>query len=878
MNWVKRLVMRRRMAADVTEEIRQHLEEKVDDLLERGFSRDDATRIARREFGNDLVVMERSRDVWRWIAAEDFIADVGYALRQLRRQPSFAVVVVLTLALAIGANTAVFSVVNAVLLRPLPYVAPDRLVTVQSLNTQRGAPSSLSYPNFFDFRARNHVFAGLVSFRSSSFTLRTDTQAIHIAGAIVSADLFSVLGVQPALGRGFVRDEEAPGVRVVVLSDRLWRDQFAGDISIVGRSITLNAAAYTVVGVAPATFTFPPANDAVQLWTVLSVDMTTATVRPLTAQRGARTLDAIARLKPGVTVEQAGADLDAIAQALALEYPDDNTNYGRVYIQPALDRLVGPLGKALLIVLGAVGLVLLIACANLATLLLSRTAEREREFAVRASIGASRQRVIRQLLTEAFVLAVIGGIGSVFVALLSLQLIPAVVRKGVPRLQEVTLDQNVLLFTSVIVVITCVLFSLTPAWRLANAELVGQLKRDCSRRIAPGRDRLHSALAVGQIALSLALVSGAVLLGGSLIQLLNREPGFTPRNVLKFSLGAPVFDREADTIAFYDRVLERVSTMPGVQSVAGGGPLPFAGDQMSIGFTFPDRVTSLAERPRANVALVTPNFFNTLGIRLLKGRDFTAHDTTGSPLVVIVNEAFARRFFPGEDAIGKGIQPGIATKAGTRAVREIVGIVANATQTPSSAEPEPIYYVPFAQVPWFIDSVIVRTAVSPMSLVPAVRDQLRSIDKDLPLYDVATMEDLVSTAIAPRRFQMLLVGSFAGLALLLAAIGLYGVLSRSVGARTSEIGVRMALGATRASVIAMIIRQAMILAGTGIALGLVGATGVTQLVADTLYGVHDHTSLLSLACVVMIAVSGVATFFPARRAASIDPTRALRAE
>lgn len=873
MNWFKQIVARRRLYADLSEEIRQHLEEKIDNLVEAGMSRAEATAAARREFGNVTSLEERSRDVWRLMSLEDFLSDVGYTLHQLRRQPSFAVVAVLTLAVAIGANTAVFSVVNAVVLRPLPFADPDRLVSFQSLNTQRAPrPVSLSYPDFFDFRAANRVFERVASYRDSSFNLTASGQAHHVEAQIVSWDLFPLLGVQPALGRGFLSNEEEPGSRVVVLGYGLWQELFGADPDVVGRSITLSGEPYTVVGVAPPGFRFPVDRPSVQVWTTVAVDVTSW------AQRGARMLSAIGRLRPGVTIEEAGAQMDVLASALAKQYPDDNANHTRVYVRPELERVIGNARQPLLVLMGAVALVLLIACANIANLLLARTAEREREFAVRASIGASRRRVIRQLLTEGFVLAVLGGMAGMLVAAASMHLLPAVLSDGVPRIQQVAIDRNVLLFTASVVLFTCVLFSTSPALQLAKVELVGQLKEG-PRTIAPGRDRLRGALVVGQIALSLALVSGAALLVASLINSLQQDPGFRPENALKFSVSLPAQYDESRSIAFYDRLLGRLSNIPGVQSAAGGGPLPLTGNQMSIAFNVPGRPTSRADRPRANVAIVTPGYFRTLGIPVIKGRDFSQRDSADSPPVVIVNQAFADRFFPSEDPIGKSIHPGIVTRPEGPSIRQIVGIVGNAQQFALSPAATPIYYVPFQQVPWFIDAVVVRTAVPPVTVASTVRAHVASIDGQAAVHRVGTLDELQMAAIAIPGFLTLLLGSFAGMALLLAAVGLYGVVSHSVGRRTREIGVRMALGATRASVLAMVLRQAMVLVGAGLAIGFGAALAGSRLLANMLYGVEPHNPLLlAIACCAITLAGIVAAYFPAHRAASIEPMRALRAE
>jgi len=880
MNWITQIFSRRRIYSDISEELQQHLEEKTEDLIRAGMSREDATAAAHREFGNMMSLRGRSREVWQWSAVEDFLSDLQYAGRQLRKSPAFTLAAVLTLALGIGANTAVFSVVSAVVLRPLPFPQPDRLVSVQSLNTRNTPiPDSLSYPNFFDFRANNHVFDHIVCYRDDNFTLTGLGQPVHLDDQIVSWDLFPLLGVQPAMGRGFLPEEEKPGTHVVILSHQLWQGQFSGDPSIIGRPVTMDGETYAVVGVAPAGFHFPVENQTVQLWTTLARDASVSIGHPLTVQRGAKVLNAIARLKQGVTLDHARAEMDAIAAALARQHPDENTNIARTHIQPELEWLLGDTSKALWILMGAVGLVLLIACGNIANLLLARTAEREREFAVRAAIGASRHRVIRQLLTESLLLALVGSITGVLLAMACMHLVLPFGGDSIPRVRQAGIDGRVLVFSIVLALFTSVLFSLAPALQLAKVELVSSLKEG-TRSIARGHDRLRSALVIGQIALGLVLLSGAGMLTASFLYLQNRDPGFKPDHLLTFSLSLPEAPySRTKQVDFYDRLFERLSRLPGVQSAAGGGPLPLSGSQMSVSFNIPERPSAPANRPHSDMAIVTPGYFRTLGIPLLHGRHFTQRDDAKSAQVVIVNKAFADKFFPGEDVIGRRIEPGATADGNGTKIREIVGVVGNAKQSAIGVDFEPIYYFPYKQLPWFIESLALRTSVSSLSLESAVRAEVTSLDKQVPISGIRTMEDVRSESIAQPRFLMLLLGSFAGIGLLLTVVGLYGVMTYSVMKRTREIGVRIAVGADRMKVLTLVLKQAMMLVGAGILIGLAGAPAGGQLLRNMLYGVAPGDPLLmAIACIVITATGGIATYLPARRAASTDPMQALRAE
>ena len=808
--------------------------------------------------------------------------DLRYGLRMLAKNPGFTAVAVLTLALGIGASTAVFSVVNTVLLKPLPYADPDRLITVESMNTHGAlVHNNLSYPDFFDFRAHNHVFDHLVTFRDTNAVLTGVGQPQQLDAEMATWDLFAALGIMPQLGRGFLQSEEAAGTHVVVLSHALWQRQFGGDPGIVGRTITLDRKPYTVVGVAPAEFVFPVNEPDIQLWTTIAADREAPPGdQPITEQRGARLLDALGHLKPGVSVEQARADLDVIAEALAKQYPDTNTNNRRALVRPALETLVGESRTPLLILLGAVGLVLLIACANIANLLLARTTAREHEIAVRAAMGASGVRVVRQLLTESLLLAILGGTAGVVLAEYALRFVLPLGGQSIPRLAQASIDGRVLGFSLLLAFLASLLFGMAPALQASKIDLAGSLKEQ-TRGGTDRHDRLRGALVIAQVTLGLVLVSGAGLLMASFLHLQKSDLGLKPDHLLTywFSLPEPQYNA-AQEVAFYDQLLERIRALPGVQSAAGEWPLPLGGDSATVTFNIEERPAPQPSRPSARMAFATPGYFSTAGIPLLRGRYFTEHDDEKAPPVLIVNKAFADKFFPGEDVIGKRITPG-ATAPGQKdeSIHEIVGVVGSAKLFALDAEPEPIYYFPYKQLAWMPPVVMLRTALPPRTLESAIRGQMAALDPLVPVFQVRTMDELLSTQVIQPRFHTLLLGAFAGIALLLTMVGLYGVVAYSVTRRTREIGVRIALGAGRSTVLLMVLKRALVLVLIGVLLGLAGALAGGELLRGMLYGIKPFDPLvLAIACCLIGLTGALAAYLPARRATQVDPIVALRYE
>jgi len=861
------------------EEARVHLDLLTERYVAQGLSRTDAQYAARRQFGRVIRVKEDLR-ARRGLPGLDAIArDVRHSVRQLRRSPWFTLAAALTLALGIGASTAVFAVLDTVVLRPLPYPDSDRLMAFRSID-RRGTPhpTSLSYPTFFDFRSGTRVFDRLACYRGSRFTLTDSMPAVQVSGAIVSWDLFPLLGVQPALGRGFVKEEEKPGVHVAVLAHSLWQSRFSADPAIVGKRVRINGNSFTVVGVAPRRFQFPMDAPAVQLWTPISQDASFSDFEPLTEQRGARVLDAIGRLKPGVTPQQAQAQMNQIAADLATRYPDQNKNVPTTLVQPELERLAGPGRAPLLTLLGAVFLVLFIACANVANLLLARATDRAHEFALRIALGASRRALLWQLLIESLVLGMLGAAGGVLLAWGTLQALLPLVGDNIPRIAQTTIDGRVLAFCALVAIATSVFFSLAPAIQAGGTPPSDALKLE-GRSVARGHSRLRGSLVVGQVTLGLVLLVGAELLIASFVYLVQRDPGFKPDHLLTFDIGAADTATVENQIEFSDRLRERMRTVPGVRSAAFGFPLPLQGDEMSVSFDIEERRAAAPDRPHCDIAIVAPGFFKTLGIPVLRGRDFTDRDTTAAPRVLIVNDAFAKKYFPGEDVIGKRVESGATNGNEGSMLREIVGVVGDAKQLALSSDPDPIYYFPYKQMTWGIGTIVLRTEVSPLQIESAVRAALAELDPLVPMYDIKTGDERAAVAVAVPRFLMTLMAGFAAIALVLTAVGLYGVLSYTVARRRREIGVRIALGAGRRAVVGLVMREAMVLVVAGLALGAVLASLTARLLERVLFGVRPGDPMVLVAGCVVLAIAGlVAAYLPAARAASVDPMQALRAE
>jgi predicted permease len=840
---------------------------------------------------------------------QTLLQDVRYGLRILWKSPGFTAVAVLTLALGIGANTAIFSIVNAVLLRPLPFPQPDRLVALNEKDARGdvpgGVPVNTSYPDFFDWRAQNHVFENMTAFRHNAATLTGAGTPLHIDAEIVTADFFSVLGVTPSLGRGFISGEE--NGRYAVLSHELWQSKYAADPNILGKSVTLEGKPYAVVGVAPAGFRFPMESAQQQLWTTLGEDaVADAGEKPTTAVRGEHMLDVIARLKSGVNLHQAQAEMNVIAEGLAKQYPDDNGKRSGTAVVPETEHLAGETRPALIMLLAAVGCVLLIACANIANLMLARATKRNKEIAIRAALGADRARVIRQLLTESVLLGALGGILGFALSALGVGALLRLSPDNVQRLAQVGMDWHVLAFTALVAVTTGLIFGLAPALHSSKTNLSESLKDRGQDSGAGGQHRVRAALVVAETAIGLVLLVGAGLLIRSFYSLSHVNPGFDPHHVLTMRVDLPDAKySEAQQVRFYHDLVDRVQGLPGVVSAAGIFPLPLTTSNINVTFTMEEHPVPKSDEPSAGLRTISPGYFHTMGIPVLRGRSFNDNDDKTSPQVVIINEAFARQYFPGEDPIGKRITPGFAIH-GEPLVREIVGIVGGVKDRSLSAEPRPEFYFAYPQAMIADLTLCVRTAQDPKTLTGAVRNSITSADNQLPVYNVRTMDDYVNAAVrqsitamdkelpifnirsmdeyvdaslGQSRFNTLLLTLFAGLALALTMVGIYGVMAYAVAQRTREIGIRIALGASRSDVLRMILGRGFLITGLGLAIGIAAALALTRFFASFLYQVKPVDPLTFIVVSLILgAISLVASYIPAWRAAKVDPMVALRYE
>ena len=813
---------------------------------------------------------------------QNFLDDFRYALRQLRKNPGFATVAILTLALGLGANSAIFSVVDAVLLRPLPFYAPSRLVEVKPTETGRRDDIGVSYPTFLDWRAQNHVFEALSVFRQDDFTLTGRGEAAHLTGGVVSANLFSVLGVAPALGRNFIPQEDTPSSAglPVILSHRLWQSRFGSDPKILGQTLTLDGQTFAVVGVMPASFQFPVQRTPVEFWTTIALDGQPINGSPpMTAQRGVAYLDSIARLKPNVTIEAAQTEMAGIQDGLNRQYPENRPK--GMSLVPEAKAVVGDMRPGLLILLGAVALVLLIACANLSNLLLARAAARSKEISVRSALGATRWMIVRQLLAESILLAAAGAVAGLALAAWGVKLLIALAPADLPRITETGLNLHVLIFTAVVAIGTSVLFGLVPALQAARPQLAAVLNeggRSGTDTVARGR--LRSALVVTEMALAMVLLVGAGLLLRSLLGLGRVDPGFAKDHVITFGLDLPGRYGQPQRVAFYRDLLQQIRATPGVRSASAALPLPLSADDIKTAFEIEGRPMKHSEFPVTTLHIIDQEYFHTLGIPLLSGREFNLQDDAeGATPVVIISERLARQVFPGVDPVGRRIKPGISSGKSGEPMRVIVGVVGDVKGEGLSAPAIPESYVPYAQLPFASMSVVVSTSIAPASIVPTLTGEVQSVDSALPLLHVKTLDEYVDDSIVGTRFEAFLLGSFGALAFALTAVGLYGVVSYTVVQRTREMGIRLALGADRSAILGMVVKNGMLLACAGAVIGLAAAFLLTRLMASLLFGVGP-TDPLTFLCVpiALIGVAVLASYIPARRAARVDPLVALRYE
>jgi predicted permease len=879
MAWLKEIVNRRKIVKDLSEEIQQHLDEKTEALMAEGMSRADAEYAAKQEFGNVTRINERGREAWMWPLTESLWADARFAIRQLMKNPGFALTAIFTIALGIGATTAIFSLVNAVLLRPLPFPQPERLmwIALQDHSLPGVVPETVSYPDYFDWRAQNHSFLGMASFAQSGVILQQNSGAQRMDGQVVSSNFFQVLGAAPMLGRDFRPDDEKPGNRAVMLSYALWQSNFGAARDIAGKTIRMDDESFVVAGVMPRGFQFPMENPGPALWKSIADDADGTT--PKTVQRGFNVLSVIGRLKDGVTQEQAKADMSMIAGNLARAYPDHDKPFYSALVAPELEHMTGDVRPALRILFGAVTLMLLIVCANVAGLLMARGSRRGAEFALRMAVGASRTAIVRQLLVESITLSVLGGAAGVALAY---GLVHATVRLmplDIPRMNSASIDASVLLFDLVVSLVAGVVFGLLPALRMARSAPARAL-REGPRTVAGGRgqNRIHNGLAIAQTAIGMVLLIGSGLLVRSFIRILNVDPGFDAKHVLTLRVAASFLKLKHDEhFLFFQQMLARIATVPGVQSVSAGWPLPMSPSSASISFNIQGRPVAEGDEPSESAGIAMPGYFETMRTPLIAGRTFDDRDGLKGQPTIVINQAFAKKYFAHENPLGHRIQVRVSDDVFEHPVREVVGVVGDIKHKGLTAEDEPQYYLPFAQAVITNPYVVIRTSVEPASVQSGVDAAIHELDKGVPVYQVSTMEGYISKSASQPRFQTFLLTGFAATALVLAAIGLYGLLSYMVVQRTLEIGLRMALGAQRSDVLRMIVRRGFTLALLGVGAGLAASAMLTRLMAAMLFRVHPLDPLtFGVTSVLLLAVGVAASCVPAYRAARMDPMKTLR--
>jgi putative ABC transport system permease protein len=865
------------------DELDAHVQAHVEDGLRAGMSLDDA----RRQAHLSLYGVERTKDAYRdrkgFPMIESLIRDARYGFRTLVKAPAFSLAAILILALGIGANTAIFSVVNAVILRPLPFADSSRIMrlwhtppaTFPSATNGRRI-FTLSPANYLDWEAQNHVFDRMALYRFRPFTLTGRGEPETLRGAVVTGGFFGTLGVRAIVGRTLDQADEAPDApRVVMLLESLWRSRFGSDAGMIGRSISLNGDSYTVVGIVAQRAAHP---ENVVVWVPL---VWTPQER---AVRSNHTYLAIAHLKPGVDMKAAQAEMTTISKRLEVQYPADDKGWG-ASVLPLHEDLVGDVRQALLVLLGAVGFVVLIGSANLANLLLARTLGRSKEMAVRTALGASRRRIIQQVLTETVLLAFGGAAVGLLAGWLSLRFLVTSIGQRLPRAMEIDLDANVLVFTCVVAIAAALLAGMVPAWRLTRGNPNDALKQGAGRTsAAPSERRVRDGLVVCEVALALILLTGAGLLLRTLTELRATDAGIDPANTLTMDVVLPQFrEQRAERLnAFVDDVLSRIRSVPGVESVAASDGPPFqAGGASNLPFAIQGRASRpLSEQPIVIAKMIGPGYLRTTRMRLVAGRDFSEDDRPGRELTVLISETMARQFWPTESPVGQRISFGLISSE----PRRIVGVVNDVKLLGLSAtEPVAAAYLPLVQIltsaPFQFVSLAVRTTTLPESVAPAVVKAIHTLNPDLPVRNVLTMDDIVDRSIGQQRFAMVLISTFAALATLLAAIGIYSVLSFSVGRRVREIGIRRALGASAVTVVGTVVREGLKPAVAGIALGLVAAFALGRVMTTLLFGVGPHDAVtFTTASLGVVLIALAATLIPAYRATRINPMQALRSE
>ena len=877
--------------SEIVEELSQHLSDFYEQHVKNGATDAEARRAVMQELSESRLLGQELSRLHKPVQQEpvvlgtqrsmnvvgDLWQDLRFGLRMLVKNPGFTIVAVFALALGIGANSAIFSVVNTILFRPLPYKDPDRLVMVWEDRSARGFPRDTpAVANYIDWRDQNQVFEGMSAMANQSFNLTGVGDPERIDGRLVSANLFSILGVEPMLGRAFAPDEDRPGQNsVVILSHSLWQRRFSSDRSIVGKSIVLNGANVQVIGVMPASFQFPTRDD--EIWAPIAF-----TSQQL-VNRGSHYLEVVARMKPQLSLDQVRAEMSTIAVRMQQQNPNTNNQVG-VAIVPLHEQVVGDIKPALMVLLGAVGFVLLIACANVANLLLARAAVRQKEIVIRVALGANRFRLIRQVLTESLLLAAVGGIVGLVLSLVGVNLLKSFIPSNISQAQAISIDGKVLLFTLIVSLLTGLIFGLVPAIQASTINLNETLKEGGRDSGAGARgNRVLSLLVITEVAVSLILLVGAGLLINSFLRLRNVDPGFRSQNLLtmRIVLPAPKYAEQLQRSNFYTELIRRVEALPGVESAAVTNWIPLVrqGDSMGISIAGkPDG--GPGQRPSAVTRVVSTHYFSTMSIPILQGRQLEEHDRVDTPVVAVISETAARRFWPNENPIGRRFTPGSPTSTDPNDWITIVGIARDVRQMELAAEPKPQIYLSYAQMEYFAPRhLVVKTKVDPLSLAATVRKTVWEIDKDQPVSNIRTMDEVLSDSVARQRFSMLLLGIFASVALILAAVGIYGVMSYSIAQRTREIGIRMALGAQQIDVLKLAVGQGLKLVLVGLVVGLGVAFALSRVMSSLLFGVSPTDPMTFIVIsIVLISVALLASYIPARRATKVDPLAALRYE
>jgi putative ABC transport system permease protein len=875
---LRNVLHRKREERELHGEIRAHELLLADEKILDGMNPQEAHRQVRLEAGGLEQVKEQVREMRTGYALETFLQDVRYGLRMLRKSPGFTAVAVLTLALGIGANTSIFSVVCAVLLRPLPYANPGQLVLLSEAKPDAGVSGlGLSYPTFTELHDGNRLFSAIAGLGGHSLVLTGDGEPAELSTVVVTPEFFSVLAAEPLLGRVFLpEDGERGAAPVAIVSENLWRSRLGGDSGIVGRSITLDMRAYTVIGVMPASFQTPFLTQANQVWIPLAQDPLYSVWMTRPPQE--HWMGVIARMRPEVSITETQAELNTVSARLANDVPAEKG--WAIRIESLQHAITGDVKLPLFLLLGAVGLVLLIACANVANLLLSRATSRSKEIAIRIALGAGKGRIARQLLTESALLGLLGGLIGTSVAYWGVATLVPLLPSSLPKIHAVRVDGWVLVFAFVLSLATSLAFGLAPVLSAAGSDPHKELGEGARAGESTGPRRARAFLAVGEIALAMILLTGAGLLMRSFSELTSVNPGFKPNHIVKAMVSLPQFQYSTPKQwrSFSEELVTRLEAQPGMKESAIAGPLPIVDCCVTLSFQIVgDPLPQEGAADTANYVPASPRYFSVMGIPLLRGRLFEETDSSSSAPVTVISEAFAKRYFPNQNPLGRHLSFGFPANGVDS--REIVGIVGDIHDVSLGKAPGPMMYVPFAQAPLYGAEIVVKSTLSASAVVGAIRAVTHSIDKNLPVTDIAWLPDVLTESVSQPRFRTLLLGLFGGIALMLAAVGIFGVISYSVSRRTHELGIRVALGAQPKSVLRMILRETLTLILIGIAVGVPCAVVTARLVAHLLFHVAPYDPVtLALVSVLLVAVGTLAAYIPARRAMQVAPMVALRHE